>query len=144
MSGEFYESLYRRIFRSKIIDGNFKSFSIQWQDWVLQVIIAYVICFWNSKKIKDGSTPIVTHFFFNVVAKLGNKRLSESIFIDMGTEKFSDWCDWSIFRDSLIIILLTSGMSLLARNRARNVSGKSIPSSGRTQRINVQTRRSFL
>ena len=29
MRGEFYESLYRKMFRSKIIDGNSKSFFIQ-------------------------------------------------------------------------------------------------------------------
>ena len=81
--------------------------------------------------------PSSFRIFFNIVAKLGDKRLSGSIFIDVDTEIFSDMCNWGIFRDSLITILLIFVMSLSARNRARNVSGKSIPGHRWTQRINA-------
>ena len=137
MRGEFYESLYRKIFRSKIIDGNSKSFFIQWQDWVVQDIITYVICFWN---FGEDQAWINSHRFTLFSTGLQSWVIKDCLdlyLLIMGTEKFSDWCDWNIFRDSLITILLTSGMSLLARNRARNVSGKSILSSVWTQRINA-------
>ena len=90
MNEEFYESLIVEYFvpksSMKILNPYLSNDKIEFCK--LSSLMSYVSEI--SKKIKDGLTPIVSHFFFNVVAKLGDKRLSGSILIDMGTEKFPD------------------------------------------------------
>ena len=89
MNEEFYESLIVEYFvpksSMKILNPYLSNDKIEFCKLsLLRFHISEIL-----KKIKDGWT-YMTHNFFNVVAKLGDKRLSVSIFIDIGTYKSLD------------------------------------------------------